>query len=188
VGGSRQDRAQSETVRVTVTIRPERQGDEPAIRHVHAEAFRSREAPADEPPEVGLVDGLRRSAAWIPELSMVAVVDDAVVGHVVTTRAHVEGDPALVLGPIGVLPSHQGAGVGSALMEATIEVADHIGEPLIVLLGSTDYYPRFGFVPAAAIGIIAPHPEWGDNLQALPLHAYHPFAGPVRFPPPFDEL
>jgi putative acetyltransferase len=172
---------------VTGAIRQERDGDEAAIRSVHAVAF-ARGTSGETPPEADLVDALRDSEAWIPALSIVAAEDGEIIGHVCTTRAHVEDEPILALGPIGVLPAWQRSGVGSALIAATVEAGNRLHEPIIVLLGSTDYYPRFGFVPAAPLGIVSPEPSWGDNLQALPLEAYHPVPGRLRYAQPFDAV
>ena len=54
----------------------------------------------------------------------------------------------LALGPLSVRPDRQRQGVGSALMHAVLGAADALGERLVALLGSTAYYPRFGFRPA----------------------------------------
>ncbi|WP_342212945.1 GNAT family N-acetyltransferase, partial [Nocardia wallacei] len=103
-------------------IRRERAGDILAIDAVHRRAF-ARDYPDDlpgetpraaaDPAEVALVHRLRSDSGWIPTLSMVAEVRDRVVGHVCLTRAGVGPYPVLALGPIGVLPDHQGEGVGA---------------------------------------------------------------------------
>jgi putative acetyltransferase len=173
-----------------VLIRRELSGDENPIRKVHAEAF-APAYPEGRPVESGLVDTLRASDAWIPALSLVAELDGDVVGHVCVTRATLlPGDhPVLGLGPLGVLPQRQKLGVGSALMHAVLGAADALDEPLVVLLGHPSYYPRFGFRPAAALGIESGHPEWGDAFQARPLTAYRPdLCGRFRYSRPFDEL
>jgi putative acetyltransferase len=88
-----------------VYLRREREGDAPAIGAVHAAAFLRPDAPGAEPPEVLLVALLRASDAWIPALSIVAVEDASIVGHVLCTRATIAGRiPALGLGPLGVAP------------------------------------------------------------------------------------
>jgi putative acetyltransferase len=161
-----------------VLIRRELPADVDAIHAVHRAAF-------DTPLEADLVHALRADAGWLPELSFVAA-DDTIVGHVVCTRAHVDGRPALGLGPLGVTPQRQRTGVGTALMHAVLGAADALGEPLVVLLGHRDYYPRFGFTAAAALGIEAPEPEWGDHFQARPLTAYTPdLRGPFAYAAPF---
>ncbi len=93
------------------------------------------------------------------------------------------------LGPIGVLPERQGEGVGSALVHAVLGAADALGLPLVGLLGAQAFYARFGFVPAAARGIAAPDPTWGDAFQVRVLCAYEPsFVGSFHYAPAFDEI
>lgn len=166
-----------------------------AIRAVTAAAFTEVEhsAPSVEadgtPGEATLVGWLREDAGWVPELSMVAEADGEVVGHVVCTRGELAGRPALGLGPVSVSPATQRSGIGSALMHAVLGAADALGEPVVVLLGSPDYYGRFGFVPAAELGIEAPEPAWGDYFQARPLAAYDPSVrGRFTYAAPFDRL
>ncbi len=172
--------------RVTVSavlIRRELPSDVGAIHAVHRAAFETA-------VEADLVTALRADAGWLPALSLVAVgPDGTVVGHVVCTRAHVATTPALGLGPLGVLPAWQRRGVGGALMHAVLGAADALGEPVVVLLGHKDYYPRFGFAPAAGHGITPPVPEWGDHFQARPLTAYDPSVrGEFAYAAPFRDL
>src|SRR5262249_7227294 len=130
--------------RVGVLIRREAAGDADAIRSVTAAAFAR---PGEGVPvEAPLVDWLRACPAWIPELSLVAVDRDAgpdgdVAGHVLCTRGTVGAAPVLALGPLSVRPDWQRRGVGKALMHAVLGAGDALGEPLVVLLGSTGYYP-----------------------------------------------
>src|SRR5918998_1918798 len=133
-------------------IRREIPSDAATIRAVTAAAFATapHSAPSVEadgaPGEATLVGWLRADASWIPELSMVACLDDIIVGHVLCTRAEVGGVPALVLGPLSVLRDHQRRGVGSALMHAVLGAADALGESLVGLVGDPGYYALFGFV------------------------------------------
>ena len=171
-------------------IRREAGGDPGAVAHVHARAFEPPEG-RREPVEVALVDELRRSPAWLPRLSLVAVAAGAVVGHVVCSRAEVGPQrlPALGLGPLGVDPAHQGRGIGSALMHAVLGAADACDEPLVGLLGEPAYYRRFGFVPATELAIDAPDAGWGDYFQVRPLTAYAPrLRGRFAYAPPFTGL
>jgi putative acetyltransferase len=153
-------------------LRQERAGDEPAIAAIHVAAFRRPEQPDVEPPEAQLVTDLRACDAWIPELSIVAVDGDTIVGHVVCTRATIaKSIPVLGLGPIGVAPARQGDGIGIALVRAAIAAADARDERLVALLGSRAYYSRFGFEPASAHGIEPPREWYGEAFQVLPLAA-----------------
>lgn len=175
-------------------IRRELPEDIDTIRRVTAAAFRgaAHSAPpvddSGDPGEATLVTWLRADAGWVPELSLVAVAEDEVVGHVVCTRAYVDDRPALGLGPVSVLPARQSSGVGSALMHAVLGAADAKGESLVGLLGDPGYYGRFGFVPATALGVSAPDPAWGDFFQARTLTAYDGGTGSFRYAEPFDRL
>lgn len=172
-------------------IRRETPADITAVHAVHTAAFAQDDAPEQTPVEAGLVDALRADSGWIPALSLVALDGgDSVAGHVVCTRATVGArHPALGLGPLGVLPKHQGAGVGSALMHAVLAAADALEEPLVVLLGHQDYYPRFGFRPADEYGITPPVPEWAPHFQARTLSAYRPsIRGQFAYAEPFNQL
>lgn len=165
-----------------VLVRREHATDTPTIAEIHKAAFKGE-------VESQLVAALRASDAWLPPLSLVAELDGTVVGHVVCTRAHVGETPALGLGPLGVDPALQKSGVGSALMHAVLAAADALDEPVVVLLGHTDYYPRFGFEPATNFGITPPVPEWGDHFQARPLSTYDSsIQGPFAYAPPFNDL
>jgi putative acetyltransferase len=160
-----------------VIVREQRAGDYEAVRHVYAEAFRRpRFRPPQDagsvPPEVGVFEALWEAGDAIPELSFTALVDGAVVGHVTASEATVAGDRVVAVGPIGVLPDHQGTGTGSALMDALLTAADAAEVPMIVLLGAPQYYGRFGFRPARELGVMSPEPAWGDAFQARPLTAY----------------
>jgi putative acetyltransferase len=175
-----------------VIVRVQQADDYEAIRHVYAEAFRQPrfrrpQDPGSVPPEVGLFESLWDAGDAIPEFSFTALTDGGVVGHVTASHATVAYDPVVAVGPIGVLPDYQGAGIGSALIEALLAAADAAEIPLIVLLGAPQYYSRFGFRPARELGVIAPEPEWGDAFQARPLTAYtESVAGRFQYAPAFS--
>lgn len=167
-------------------IRREQIEDVAAIDSIHRLAFGTHTA---EPAEVELVRALRRTSAWVPALSLVAEVDGETVGHVVATEGQIDGAVAVGLGPIGVLPECQDAGVGTALMHAVLAAADALDYPLVALLGDTGYYPRFGFVPGSFLAIEAPDPAWGDHFQVRTLAGYTPdLRGRFVYPPPFDDV
>ena len=174
-------------------VRQQRNADYEAIRHVYAEAFRRPrfrppQNPGSVPPEVGLFEALWEVGDAIPEFSFTALTDGEEVGHVTASRATVATDRVVAVGPIGVLPDHQGTGIGSALMDALLAAADAADVPMLVLLGAPQYYSRFGFRAADELAVIPPVPEWGNAFQARPLTAYtKSVAGPFRYAPAFSS-
>ena len=166
------------------TIRPEIPGDVEAIRHVNDQAFGGEN-------ESWLVDKLRERG--VLTISLVAVQDGEVVGHIAFSPVVVESEgasfDAITLGPMSVLPVHQRRGIGSQLARAGLEECRRLGHEVVVVLGHPDYYPRFGFVMAGPRGIgcefEAPEEAW--MLLELREGALAGRRGTVRFQPQFRE-
>ncbi|KRC61688.1 hypothetical protein ASE14_12700 [Agromyces sp. Root81] len=171
-------------------IRPFRPADRAVVEHLLTAAFGTPATTADSPPiEVGLNTALLGSDALLPHLALVAELDGVVVGYCISTRAAIGEAEALGLGPIGVLPGHQGHGIGTALIAETVRVAEEHGEGVVVLLGDPAYYGRFGFVAGSELGIASPDATWGEYFQALRLAAAtDAHRGGFRYARPFDEL
>jgi putative acetyltransferase len=171
-----------------VTVRPHRDDDYEAARTIYSAAFGRPEDPEPVPLEVRIFEALWEAGDAIPELSFTALKGVEPVGHVTASRATVAADSVVAVGPIGVLPEYQGLGIGSALVDALVTAADAAGVPMIVLLGSPQYYGRFGFRPAQELGVIPPEPSWKDAFQARPLTAYTPaVAGRFEYAPAFSS-
>jgi putative acetyltransferase len=170
------------------TIRPEAPNDYRAISEVVEAAFGS-------PVEARLVDAIRASELYVPELALVAEHEDEILGHVMISGATLRmehGDRAIaMLSPLAVAPQHQRGGVGSALVNAVTRRADARDEPLVILEGNPAYYGRLGFEPAAPLGIEIPIPDWAppEAGQVLRLRTYDPtLRGRVIYPPAFDSV
>lgn len=133
-------------------VRPARPGDRDAIDAVVRDAFADEEVVAD------LVVALREAGAV--EVELVAVEAGEVVGHVALERAWVDAEEALaevlVLSPLGVARSRQGAGIGTRLIAAALAAAAERGAAYVFLEGSPDYYGVRGFVPALEHGFLRP--------------------------------
>ena len=174
-----------------VVIRPESLDDHEAIRRLVTAAFGSE-------AEAALVDRIRASAEYVPEMALVAEAGGEIVGHVMISRAvlrHAGGDrPIVMLSPLAVLPDHQGMGVGSALVRASVGVAGERGEPLVVLEGSPAYYGRLGFEHSLRYGIEIHLPAWAppEAAQVIRLASFDPddptLCGTVVYPVAFDGL
>lgn len=159
-------------------IRPEHPNDHGAIDAVVTAAFK-------QPDEAELVRRIRASELWIPELTLVAVEDDAIVGHVMHSYATIGPHRAPQLAPVAVRPDRQNTGIGGALTREALRRADEAGEPLVLVLGHPSYYPRFGFEPARPLGIEPEDRNLPDEVwMACKLTSYDPaIRGVARFLP-----
>ncbi|MGH8985186.1 MAG: GNAT family N-acetyltransferase [Acidimicrobiia bacterium] len=171
-----------------VTIRREHPGDRNAIVEVVAAAFGS-------PAEARLVEAIRASPNYVPELSLVAEVAGRIVGHVMISFATLDDGERqhriASLSPLGVEPDFQRRGIGSALVREVTARADHRGEPCVVLEGSPTFYGRLGFEHSVLHGIRITLPSWAppEAAQVLRLHNYDPsIQGRVVYPPAFDDV
>jgi len=152
-----------------VRIRPETDADAAAIRRINEEAF-GRSVEAD------LVDAIRASERFVPDLSLIALSEGQALGHVLLSYVHVDpgAHAVLQLGPLAVLPAHQRRGIGSALMRHALRAADRRGEPLVLVEGAPAYYERFGFEPSGRIGIEPPPGVVSAHFMARTLGSYDP--------------
>lgn len=167
-----------------VTIREEAEADYARIAEVVEAAF-------GRPNEARLVEAIRVSDAYVPELALVADVDGEVVGHVMFSYATLRGDEdrrVLCMAPVSVAPGWQSKGVGGALIREGLARCEARGEPLVHVLGHPGYYPRFGFEPARPHGIEPADPRTNDAaFMMLPLSTYDPsIRGRMVYPPAFD--
>lgn len=132
----------------SILIRAETLKDRASVRRVNELAFGGKE-------EADLVDALRENAR--PYISLVAIVKDEAVGHIFFSPVSIESDndslTAMGLAPMAVLPTHQLQGIGSLLVREGLIGCQRIGEDIVVVLGHSKYYPRFGFVPASLKGL-----------------------------------
>lgn len=168
-----------------LTVRDEETRDREAVFAVEEAAF-------GRPDEARLVRALGESVA--PALSLVAERDGQLVGHAffspVTIDGPRAGPAAGALGPIGVDPAQQGGGIGSALVRAGLARAPTLGWRAIFLLGSPDYYARFGFVLAAPHGLHYESSAFDAGFQVLELEpgALGGVTGFVRYPSAFANV
>jgi putative acetyltransferase len=164
-------------------LRPAAQSDASDIRTVHLLAFPTA-------AEADLVEQLVRDGD--APISIVALEDRRIVGHVLFSRMDVVADGRLVnalgLAPVAVLPDRTGRGIGSALIEAGIAEAARIGADAIFVLGDTDFYGRFGFKAEAALPFVSPYA--GAHFQALMLNQSlaSVVTGSARYARAFAEL
>lgn len=135
----------------SMTIRTEQPADYDSVYHVVKNAFAAAEQ--SDGNEQDLVNALRKSSAWIPELSIVSEINGTIVGHIMFTRLLIGGHTALALAPLSVLPQYQKQGIGTSLILEGHQMARTLGYSYSVVLGSETYYPRVGYLPAETFGI-----------------------------------
>ena len=161
-------------------IRPERPFDFEAIDDVVRGAFEGE-------TEVRLVHRIRGGEGYVPKLSLVADDDGEIVGHIMLSYVELAGRKVLQLSPLAVKPGRQNEGIGDALSRDALQRADEELEPLVLVLGHPNYYPRFGFEPARSLGIEPPDDAITDGPWMVKrLSNYEPaLTGRVDFGPAF---
>lgn len=147
-------------------IRHTQESDLQAISAIHTSAFGT-----DEGPEiVELLHALLHDDTASPVLSLVAELDGKPVGHVLFTRASIQGEhqalSVRLLAPLAVLPACQGKGIGSALINEGLKLLRESRVDLVFVLGHPDYYPKCGFHPAGPHGLNAPYPVPEEHADA----------------------
>ena len=172
-----------------LVIEPETAADAGEIRLVVARAFEH------EPEVADLVEAIRASPEYRPDLALVARTDTQVAGFVmISGAALLDGatrHAVHTLSPLAVDPDRQRAGIGSALVRAALAAADGAGIGMVILEGSPRYYGRLGFRFAGEYGISIDLPDWAppEAAQVYPLSGYDPaIRGHVVYPPAFTEL
>jgi putative acetyltransferase len=138
------------------------------------------------------VDCLRQAAD--PYISLVAFADGRIVGHIFFSPVKVGSNDssfqALGLAPMAVLPEFQNRGIGSMLVRAGLQACKTAGHPIVFVLGHPEFYPRFGFMPAAACGLSCEYDVPDDTFMVAELEAgaLQGKSGRVKYHPAFEQL
>lgn len=139
-----------------------------------------------------LVERLRNSELFIPELSLVAEVDKQIVGYILLTKIKLIANnsketSSLALAPVAVLKNFQGMGLGASLIRKAHEVAKSLNYGSIILLGHEKYYPKFGYKMIKNYGIILPFDVPDENCMLIELteNALENVHGMVEYPKEF---
>jgi putative acetyltransferase len=145
------------------------------------------EAAFGRPDEADLVDSLRREGAVL--LSLVAEVEQRIVGHMLFSRMSIETSKgpvsAAALAPVAVLPDLQRRGIGERLIRHGLNLLRERGEQIVIVLGHPDYYPRFGFSSEKARSLESPFPPEAFMAMELISGALEGIRGKVRYPAAF---
>jgi len=168
---------------MTIEVRNERPEHSAAIQGLHTKAFGG----SAEAKLVRLISERKKAL-----ISLVAISDDSVVGHILFSRVTIENTPAAFngvgLAPVAGLPEFLRLGMGSKRIREGLERCQQAGYDVVVVLGDPAYYSRFGFVRAADFGL---ENEYGahDEFMVLALRdgALVGLSGVVKYLPEFRE-
>lgn len=170
-----------------ITIRPEKPIDYEKVYEVNKLAFKQED-------EARLVEKIRQSSNYVPELSLVAIKDEIIVGHILFSIVNIKNDTAvtqvLSLAPMATLPECQNQGVGSSLVKKGLEECKKLGYKVVVVVGHPNYYPRFGFIPAKEQGLELSFdtPDEAFLVYELIPGALDSISGTVEYPPAFNDV
>ncbi|KPA15443.1 GNAT family acetyltransferase [Candidatus Magnetomorum sp. HK-1] len=147
-------------------IRISEKAERTEIENIHKKAFGR-----DKGREIAdLVNGLFEDKTAMPLLSMVAVENGKLIGHILYTKGIIaETDKSVsvqLLAPLAVIPEAQKKGVGGRLINEGLERLKKSGTDLVFVLGHPGYYPRCGFVTAGRLGFEAPYPIPDEHADA----------------------
>ncbi len=156
---------------MNLIIRQENDKDYEIVYKLIKDAF--DEAEHTDGDEHNLVKRLRKSKNYIPQLSLVASIDEEIVGHILLTKLFIENKnekyESLALAPLSILPKYQGMGIGSKLIKKSLSAAKELRYKSIFVLGHENYYPKFGFKESTYFGISAPFEVASENFMAIEL-------------------
>ena len=174
-----------------LTIRKEESKDFETVFNLIEKAFESEQM--SDHKEHFLVQRLRKSDAFIPELSLIAENENKIVGHILLTKLKIKNGQkefdSLALAPVSVLPEYQGNGIGGMLIKEAHKKAKELGYQSVILLGHEKYYPKFGYKQADKFGIELPFEVPKENCMAIELieNGLKEINGIVEYPKEFSE-
>jgi predicted N-acetyltransferase YhbS len=173
-----------------ITIRQEEEKDHQSVFQLIEEAFKSMEY--SDHQEQFLVERLRKSEAFIPELSLVAENETGkIVGHILFTKLKIINDSetfeSLALAPVFVKPEFQNQGIGGQLITSGHFIAKELGYGSVILIGHEEYYPMFGYQKTTNFGISFPFEIPEENGMAIELieNSLKNKKGTVKYPKEF---
>lgn len=166
-------------------IRKETKNDYEQVYNVIKTAFETAEH--SDGNEHDLVVALRKSDNFIPDLSLVAVEDNKIVGYILFTKIKIGEYEEITLAPLAVLPQYQRKGIGRKLIENGHKIAKKLGYHYSIVLGSEKYYSKFNYVPAIQYRIKSPFEVQNENFMATKLNdADIKIEGTVKYAKEFE--
>ncbi|WP_042347152.1 GNAT family N-acetyltransferase [Bacillus massiliigorillae] len=176
---------------MNITIRQEQINDYKTTEDIVKKAFANMKF--SDQKEHELVSRLRNTNEFIPKLSLVAISNDTIIGHILLTKIQITNDKqtseSLALAPVSVLPEFQSKGIGKKLIQEALKKAKELHFNSVIVLGHPTYYPKFGFKKASLWGIKAPFEVPEESFMALELkeNALTSNSGVVEYSSAFFE-
>ena len=170
-------------------IRKENPEDFETVFNLIEKAF--KQVKISDHREQFLVERLRKSKAFVPELSMVAEIEKKIVGHILLSKLKITNGrnrfDSLALAPLSVIPEYQRNGIGGQLVREAHKKAKELGFKSVILIGHEKYYPRFGYKQADHFGISLPFEVPKENCMAVELimNGLKDVNGLVQYPKEF---
>lgn len=156
-----------------VTIRPEEHRDYKEIVSLILRSFREGTDYSDGTDIIALVEEIRDSKYYIPELSFVAELDGKIVGHFLFSKFPLSPSPEgghqdetesgiVMLAPVSVHADYFRQGIGRAMLTQGIEKVKKMGYKGITVEGNYLFYNQVGFRTSSEFGI---YPTSGFPMQ-----------------------
>jgi putative acetyltransferase len=156
----------NKSIMTDIFIRKETSDDFETIKKVNNLAFNQKQ-------EGILIENLRKKTEFVPELSLVAILKNKIIGHIlyfpITIVTGKNFTTTLCLAPMAVLPGYQKKGVGGALIKEGLLIAKELGFNSVIVLGHPEYYPRFGFRKASEWKLKEPFGVPEEVIMAIEL-------------------
>lgn len=167
-----------------IHIRTEIPDDYEGIDKVNRQAF-------EQEFEGLLIRKIRKGQNFIEELSLVALDEETIVGHILFSKIKIQGEreyDTLALAPMAVKPEYQQKGIGKKLVRAGLKKAKDLGFGSVIVLGHSDYYPQFGFQAASQWNIKCSLDVPDESFMAIQLIPgdLEDKSGTVIYPKEFD--
>ena len=172
-------------------VRKEEKKDYDQVFKLIEQAFENEEY--SDHREQFLVERLRHSENFVPDLSLVFEMNGLIVGYILLTKIKINNSTSsydsLALAPVAVLPNYQGNGIGGHLIEFAHQKAKELGFESVILLGHPTYYPKFGYRKASEFDIQLPFDVPDENCMAIELviDALKNVNGMVEYPKEFYQ-
>ena len=170
----------------TVSLRSEIPNDFTATHQMLQLAF-------PEEDVATLVKNLRQTLGYDHELALVAELEGTIIGYAMFSHIYIESlkgnVPAIMLAPLAVHPNRQNQGIGSLLTRYGLEQCRRLGNHIVIVIGHSNYYPRFGFFQAGLQGISIDQGRFEESKMVLSLTpgSLDGVTGIVRLPTIFAE-